>query len=419
MSIWMKYILWYIPEEVQAGDVDTFRRGKQFVIFSQLAPLFFLPNIIKWAKIGSTELTISMTCVMILTACVPFICKLTKSVNLMGNASLAVLAWHFTFLPALTGGMYSSALAWTLVLPGFASTFLGKKSLIAWSVIMLLEIIGFIVLGKIGISLPTISFTEEQAFSNQVANLIGPLVALCATLFFGITGLKSALDRQGDLIMESEKVAEEAIIAKQETEDMSLSMKETFEKVGANTTTLSETSTEIASMVKNNASLANEAAGLMVQSENSIKDGVGVMGQLASSMEDITQASQNVKKIVKTIDEIAFQTNLLALNAAVEAARAGEAGAGFAVVANEVRNLAQRSAEAAKNTAALIEGTVKMVSEGKKLSDETSHKLGQIQVQVGRTAALVNEIAAGSQEQASGVDNIDTAILELTKIVRT
>ena len=90
----------------------------------------------------------------------------------------------------------------------------------------------------------------------------------------------------------------------------------------------------------------------------------GSMTELTQSMDDISKASDETSKIIKTIDEIAFQTNLLALNAAVEAARAGEAGAGFAVVADEVRNLAMRAAEAAKNTSALIEGTVKKVKEG-------------------------------------------------------
>jgi len=269
-----------------------------------------------------------------------------------------------------------------------------------------------------GISFPTISLSEEQVFSNQVSNLIGPLVALCATFYFNNSGLKNALDNQNHIITESEKIAEDAILAKQEMEGMSLSLKEAFDKVGENATTLSETSTEISAMVKSNANLANEVAGLMKHSENAIKDGVSVMGQLASSMGNITQASQEVKKIIKTIDEIAFQTNLLALNAAVEAARAGEAGAGFAVVADEVRNLARRSAEAARNTADLIEGTVKMVAEGKELSDTTADKFSQIQAQVGKTATLINEIAAGSQEQAHGVENIDQAILELTKIVK-
>jgi len=419
MALLNRYILWYIPESVQNGDLDEFRRGKQYIIFSQIAPLFFIPNIIKWAKIGSSELAISMFCVMIVQAGIPFILRLTKSVAIMGHVGLALLAWHFTFLPFMTGGMFSSALAWTLVLPCFASTFFGMRAFIVWSVIMLIEVIIFIVLEKMGMGMSAIVFTKEQLFSNQMANLIGPLAALTITLYFNNTGLKSALDTQAKAIEENKKTAEEAVMAKQDTDSMSKSIQETFIKVSENTNTLAETSTEIAAMVKNNAVLAGESADLMKTSEKMVADGVIFMNNLSSSMGEITTASHEITKIIKTIDEIAFQTNLLALNAAIEAARAGEVGAGFGVVADEVRSLARRSAEAAKNTATIVESTVKMVSDGEKLSNETSKKLVQIQEQVGKTSILVNEIAAGSKEQAEGVNNIDQALLDLKKIVET
>ncbi len=112
-------------------------------------------------------------------------------------------------------------------------------------------------------------------------------------------------------------------------------------------------------MTKKNAENASMADVLMNEANQVVSEANESMGQLTQSMEEISKASEQTSKIIKTIDEIAFQTNLLALNAAVEAARAGEAGAGFAVVADEVRNLAMRAAEAAKNTAELIEGTVK------------------------------------------------------------
>ena len=121
---------------------------------------------------------------------------------------------------------------------------------------------------------------------------------------------------------------------------------------------------EMSSMTKQNADNAGQANQLMVEVGKVIDKANDSMGRLTVSMQYITQASEETQKIVKTIDEIAFQTNLLALNAAVEAARAGEAGAGFAVVADEVRNLAMRAAEAAKNTANLIEGSVKRVKDG-------------------------------------------------------
>jgi len=142
------------------------------------------------------------------------------------------------------------------------------------------------------------------------------------------------------------------------------------------------------------------------------------MGELTHSMEDISSASEETSKIIKTIDEIAFQTNLLALNAAVEAARAGEAGAGFAVVADEVRNLAMRAADAAKNTAELIESTVKKVHDGSKLVSTTNVAFDQVAESSAKVGDLIAEISAASKEQSSGIDQVNIAITEMDKVVQ-
>ena len=142
------------------------------------------------------------------------------------------------------------------------------------------------------------------------------------------------------------------------------------------------------------------------------------MDKLTVSIGEISQASEETSKIIKTIDEIAFQTNLLALNAAVEAARAGEAGAGFAVVADEVRNLAMRAAEAAKNTADLIEGTVRKVKEGSDLVEKTDVEFREVALSVGKSGELVGEISAASHEQAQGIEPINKAVSEMDKAVQ-
>ncbi|MBN2122916.1 MAG: methyl-accepting chemotaxis protein, partial [Deltaproteobacteria bacterium] len=123
-------------------------------------------------------------------------------------------------------------------------------------------------------------------------------------------------------------------------------------------------------------------------------------------------------KIIKTIDEIAFQTNLLALNAAVEAARAGDAGAGFAVVADEVRNLALRAAEAARNTASMIEATTKKVRDGSDLVSHTNDAFTQVARSASKVAALVSEISAASSEQAHGIDQLNGAVAEMDRVVQ-
>jgi methyl-accepting chemotaxis protein len=142
------------------------------------------------------------------------------------------------------------------------------------------------------------------------------------------------------------------------------------------------------------------------------------MADLTTSMEEISTASEETSKIIKTIDEIAFQTNLLALNAAVEAARAGEVGAGFAVVADEVRNLAMRAADAARNTADLIEGTVKKVKEGGGLVAATDEAFAEVAANASKVGELVGEIAAASNEQAEGIEQVNKAVVEMDKVVQ-
>jgi methyl-accepting chemotaxis protein len=175
---------------------------------------------------------------------------------------------------------------------------------------------------------------------------------------------------------------------------------------------------EMNSMTRGNADNAKQADSLMGETTRVVQAANQSMNDLTSSMKDVSAASEETAKIIKTIDEIAFQTNLLALNAAVEAARAGEAGAGFAVVADEVRNLAMRAAEAAKNTANLIEGTVNRVKQGSDLVDKTATAFNQVAESTTKVKELVGEIAAASTEQAQGVDQINKAVTEMNGVTQ-
>ena len=175
---------------------------------------------------------------------------------------------------------------------------------------------------------------------------------------------------------------------------------------------------EMAAMTKQNADNAQQADNLMKEANHVVAQANDSMGNLTNSMDEISKASEETSKIIKTIDEIAFQTNLLALNAAVEAARAGEAGAGFAVVADEVRNLAMRAADAAKNTANLIEGTVKKVKDGSELVSGTNEAFQKVAESASRVGELVAEIAAASNEQSQGIGQVNTAVAEMDKVVQ-
>lgn len=175
---------------------------------------------------------------------------------------------------------------------------------------------------------------------------------------------------------------------------------------------------EMSSMTRQNAEHAGQADNLMKEANQTVQQANDSMTELNTSMDQISKASDETSKIIKTIDEIAFQTNLLALNAAVEAARAGEAGAGFAVVADEVRNLAMRAAEAAKDTADLIEGTLVKVSEGTQLVGRTTDAFSEVAMSSSKVAELIGEIAAASNEQAQGVEQVNTAVTEMDKVTQ-
>ncbi len=175
---------------------------------------------------------------------------------------------------------------------------------------------------------------------------------------------------------------------------------------------------EMSSMTKQNADNANQANLLMTDTTRVVDEANQSMVELIDSMKEISVASEETAKIIKTIDEIAFQTNLLALNAAVEAARAGEAGAGFAVVADEVRNLAMRAADAAKNTASLIEDTVKKIKNGSEIVSRTNEAFTKVATGAKKVGELLGEIAAASQEQAQGIEQINRAVSEMDKVVQ-
>jgi methyl-accepting chemotaxis protein len=142
------------------------------------------------------------------------------------------------------------------------------------------------------------------------------------------------------------------------------------------------------------------------------------MQAMAAAMNEIKVSSDDIAKIIKTIDEIAFQTNILALNAAVEAARAGEAGMGFAVVADEVRNLAQRSAQAARETAAKIEGAIAKTSQGVAINGKVASALAEILAKVRQVDELVGEVATASKEQSQGIVQVNMAVAEMDKVTQ-
>jgi len=213
--------------------------------------------------------------------------------------------------------------------------------------------------------------------------------------------------------------AEHVVSAASQVSGSSQSLAEGASEQAASLEETSSSLEEMASMTKRNAENAQKANDLAKQARTAADKGTSDMQTMSVAMADIKASSDDIAKIIKTIDEIAFQTNILALNAAVEAARAGEAGMGFAVVADEVRNLAQRSAQAAKETAGKIEGAITKTAQGVGISQKVAETLNEIATKARQVDELVAEVTSASREQTQGITQVNTAVGQMDKVTQS
>jgi hypothetical protein len=262
----------------------------------------------------------------------------------------------------------------------------------------------------------------EMAENTFAKSLMIMFIAAGAGLFFGtllsviyVKKLhRSLLKLDVSLDERSEQVQKLAIQLSSNSESLA-------EGAYKNAASLEETSAaleELSSMTSRNAANSEEADRLMTLASESVVKAQSSMDNVIQAMSGISISGNEIGKIIKSIDDIAFQTNLLALNAAVEAARAGEAGAGFAVVAEEVRNLAIRSADAAKNTASLIETTIKNINSGSDMVNSTADNFRLVAEHSSQVAHLIGEVADASKEQSMGIEQISKEVNSMDSVTQ-
>jgi methyl-accepting chemotaxis protein len=231
-------------------------------------------------------------------------------------------------------------------------------------------------------------------------------------------GINSMLDASADLVRKIQQAASEVSSGADEISKGNLDLSQRTEEQASSLEETAASMEQMTSTVRHNADNADQAKQLAIAARSQAEKGGSIVSQAVTAMQSINAASTKIADIIGVIDAIAFQTNLLALNAAVEAARAGEQGRGFAVVAAEVRSLSSRSAEAAKEIRTLIQDSVSRVADGTKLVDQSGQTLGEIVAAVKKVTDIVSEIAAASQEQATGIDQVNKAVTSMDEVTQ-
>lgn len=373
--------------------------------------------------------------------------RISQSLRFLGHELVSIMFVVQVCLSVSSGGVLAPNTMWFATVPVLAVVLNGVLSGLVWGGIASFFVTFLFVGNLLGISFPDFgNFPPNQLQIFQgitTAGLVLFMMAFC--LIFELMR-KNAMDESERLRVEAEESSQ---VLKKTTDDLKImrsrrdglikQLTETIENINMGVHTLSQSAqdlsqgatyqassleevssslNEIEAQTKANNDNANQAIQISSQALATIERGNKQMESMQLAMNQIEKTSDNVSKIIKDIDEIAFQTNLLALNAAVEAARAGKHGKGFAVVAEEVRNLSVRSAAAAKNTAQLIEGSINEVKNGVDHSNQTASILTEILDGVEKSNNLITEIHEASQEQSSGITQVNAALAQINDIAQ-
>lgn len=446
MREWFKKSVdWCIAEHIQA-DPDQYKRASQLIIFIWISGVFLIPNVLKWYGLGVKNLATSMFLVMCFIFICPFIFKLTKSLTVLGYAVLGALAWHFTYLPYLTGGIQSSALTWNLAIPLFAATFMGIRSCILWSALMLAEVITFYIMHKTGFHFPVLNLSPDDMIKADLANILGPIIVSGVTLVFIERGRSDMFNMQKESMKILEKTMKENEEQKKSAQEIAADLETILKKVRENTNILFTSSRELddassqidikavesskqavnvskqAGSVNENLYQMSDAIEKTVLSNNNVvkstEDALKIIESAVQASDDtldhitrLDRISKEISHVTEVISEISEQTNLLALNATIEAARAGESGKGFAVVAGEIKGLAKQTSDATSKIKKQIDENMEVVNKVinnnttitdivKKINELQSNIAGLVAEQNKTTQQIAGKITVSTEESS-------------------
>ncbi|QTA84346.1 methyl-accepting chemotaxis protein [Desulfonema magnum] len=265
----------------------------------------------------------------------------------------------------------------------------------------------------------TSEFIQKKLNDSIISMFVSFLIlisSLCLIFFFSIR--KWVVFPVSYVIRGVEKGTEQIFFSSGQVASASQSLAEGTSEQAASSQEISSSLEEVSSMIRQNADSAGQANNFITDAGQIIQNASNSVNKLTNSMEEIISTSRETSGLIKVIDEIAFQTNLLALNASIEAARAGEAGGGFAIVADEVKNLAMRSAQAAGDTSDLIEESLKKIQIGGQTASETHKIFGEVVGYAERVRKLITEIAKTSDEQAIRIEQLNDAVTETDKVTQ-
>lgn len=471
-GIWQAFASWLVNPRIQENTID-FARAKIIIGFSFFLCLVgALISIWQFSR-GNMMVAVSIVVAIVITAIIPFSLRWLARHELPGILVSSILYLLITAVTAYYGGNLHSAIVWYSTVALLAFIVIGTLGGALFGAFAVGSMVLMNYLGNLGVIVEMYPINQAEPFVVNAANVVtltgllivyskmnikfqnelesiikrveddekhkagildetsniltllskGDLTQQIRSSFSGFQKLKNAVNHAmkmlGETITNVKSVSTQVASGVNELKRGAQTLAQGTSQQAASLEEISSSMNEIASNAKTNHSIAVQAQTLSKATKGEIETSNNQMQLMVASMGKINEASSEVSKVIKVIDEIAFQTNLLALNAAVEAARAGKYGKGFAVVAEEVRNLAARSAEAAKNTTELITSSVKETETGVVNATKTSETLMAINESIGKVNDIIKEIAVSSKEQRAAIAEINNGLMQVNKVIQS